>query len=221
MWKNLDPSEQAEYRQLDNAKLEEPRKKFIEKHLSAGEFEEKYGSDFEKVVAKVEELFKLGFSQNDCLFQLLNLIPEHRMQESKDNRELEPFLDVCEGLQSQRKMINNTIARAVRSGRPINTDELIAGHNESLQAAKKQFPDYELPLTVQLDVHYRDQQRLFHRKISSRLLRKFRTGRIDSTHKWKVRNPMTSEKIKREFEETVQKLIARNRVCQYIFSLEC
>ena len=63
MWKNLHPSEQAEYRQLDNAKIEESRKKFIEKHLSAGEFEEKYGSDFEKVVAKVEELFKLGFSK--------------------------------------------------------------------------------------------------------------------------------------------------------------
>ena len=96
-------------------------------------------------------------------------------------------------------------------------DELIAGHNESLEVAKNQFPDFELPLTVQLDVHYRDQQYRFHHKISSTLRRKFRTGRIDSTHKWKVRNPMTSEEKKREFEETVQKLIARNRVCQYKF----
>ena len=63
MWKNLHPSEQAEYRQLDNAKIEESRKKFIEKHLSAGEFEEKYGSDFEKVIAKVEKLFKVRCSR--------------------------------------------------------------------------------------------------------------------------------------------------------------
>ena len=63
MWKNLDPSEQAEYRQLANKKVEESRKKFIEKHLSAGEFEEKYGSDFEKVIAEVEKLFKVGCSR--------------------------------------------------------------------------------------------------------------------------------------------------------------
>ena len=63
MWNNLDPSEQAEYRQLDNAKIEKSRKKFIEKHLSPGEFEEKYGSDFEKVIAEVEKLFKVGCSR--------------------------------------------------------------------------------------------------------------------------------------------------------------
>ena len=63
MWKNLDPSEQAEFRRLDNAKMEESRKKFIEKHLSPGEFEEKYGSDFEKVIAEVEKLFKVGCSR--------------------------------------------------------------------------------------------------------------------------------------------------------------
>ena len=63
MWKTLDPSGQAEYRQLDNAKIEKSRIKFIEKHLSPGEFEEKYGSDFEKVIAEVEKLFKVGCSR--------------------------------------------------------------------------------------------------------------------------------------------------------------
>ena len=149
------------------------------------------------------------------------MIREHQMQESKNNRELEPFLDVCEGLQSQRNMINNKIAQLSKYGNTGIIAELIAGHNESLEAVKNQFPDFELPLTVQLDVHCHDLQRIFHRKISSRLRRKFRTGRIDSTHKWKVRNPMTSEEKKREFEETVRKLIARNRVCQYNFLLEC
>ena len=69
MWKNLDPSEQAEYRQLDNEKMEESRKKFIEKHLSPGEFEEKYGSDFEKVIAEVEQMFKVGCSRRLPTFE--------------------------------------------------------------------------------------------------------------------------------------------------------
>ena len=70
MWKTLDPSEQAEYRQLDNEKMEKSRKKFIEKHLSPGEFEEKYGSDFEKVIAEVEKLFKVGCSRQILIFLL-------------------------------------------------------------------------------------------------------------------------------------------------------
>ena len=145
------------------------------------------------------------------------MILEHHVQESKNNKELEQFLDVCEGLQSQRNMISNKIGKLYKYGHTEKVAELIAGHNESLEAVKNQFPDFELPLTVQLDVHCHDLQRIFHRKISSTLLRKFRTGRIDSTHKWKVRNPMTSEEKKREFNKTVQKLIARNRVCQYKF----
>ena len=142
------------------------------------------------------------------------MIREHQMQESKNNRELEPFLDVCEALQSQRNMINKKIGQAVRRGNTGTIDELIAGHNESLQAAKNQFPDYELPLTVQLDASPKGSHYQFHRKVFSTLLRKFRTGRIDSTHKWKVKNPITSEEKKRELEKTVQRLIARNRVCQ-------
>ena len=142
------------------------------------------------------------------------MIREHQMQESKNNRELEPFLDVCEGLQSQRSMINKKIAQADRHGNTINADELIAGHNEALQAAKNQFPDFELPLTVQLEVHKDDPQYQFHYRITSTLLRKFRTGRLFRNHKWKVRNPITSEEKQREFEKTVQRLIARNRVCQ-------
>ena len=93
--------------------------------------------------------------------------------------------------------------------------ELIAGHYESLQAASNQFPDYELPLTVQLEATSRGSHYQFHRKVFSTLLRKFRTGRIDSTHKWKVKNPITTEEKKHEFEKTVQRLVARNRVCQF------
>ena len=145
------------------------------------------------------------------------MIREHQMQESKNNRELEPFLDVCEGLQSQRNNMNKRIGKLYKYGHTEKVDELIAGHNESLEAVKNQFPDFELPLTVQLDVHCHDLQRIFHRKVSSTLLRKYRTGRIFRDHKWKVRNPITSEEKKREFQETVQKLIARNRVCQYKF----
>ena len=143
------------------------------------------------------------------------MIREHQMQESKNNRELEPFLDVCEGLQSQRNMINNKIGQAVRFGNTGTIDELIAGHNESLQAAKNQFPDHELPVTVELDVNWDDSNYQFHKKISSKMRRKYRTGRSYRNQNWTVRNPMTSEEKKRKFEETVQKLIARNRVCQF------
>ena len=66
MWKNLDHSEKEKYRQLDNKRLEKSRKKFIEKHLSGGEFEEKYDSDFEKVIDQVEKLFKVGCSRISC-----------------------------------------------------------------------------------------------------------------------------------------------------------
>ena len=132
------------------------------------------------------------------------------------NRQLEPFLEVCEELQSQRRMINNKIGQAKRFGKEIPVAELIAGHNESLQAAMYKFPDYELPLTVQLDVHSRDPQRLYHLELSSRLRRKFRTGRIHKQRYSKVENPITAQEKKREFQKTVQRLLARNRDCQII-----
>ena len=134
------------------------------------------------------------------------------------NRQLEPFLEVCEELQSQRNMINKKIGQAKWRGNELPVDELIAGHNESLQAAMNKFPDYELPLTVQLDVHSRDPQRLYHLELCSKLRRKFRTGRIHKNHKWKVEDPITAEEKKREFEKTVQRLLVRNRVCQIISS---
>ena len=62
MWKSLDPFEKAKYRQLELERLDKCRKEFIEKHLLAGEFEEKYGSDFDKVIAHVAQLFKVGCS---------------------------------------------------------------------------------------------------------------------------------------------------------------
>ena len=124
-------------------------------------------------------------------------------------------MEVCEELQSQRNMINDKIGRAKRFRKEIPVAELIAGHNESLQAAMYKFPDYELPLTVQLDVDWNDPQRVYHWKLSSTLRRKFRTGRIRKNPIWKVENPITAEEKKREFEKTVQRLLARNRVFEH------
>ena len=58
-WRNLDPLEKAKYRDLDNDRIEKSRKTFIESHLSIGEFEDKYDSDFDKVIAHVDQLFKV------------------------------------------------------------------------------------------------------------------------------------------------------------------
>ena len=127
-----------------------------------------------------------------------------------DNRELEPFLEVCEEFESQRNMINRQIGQAKRHGNEI-PDELIAEHNKSLQAAKK-FPDCELPLTVQLDIHWRDPQLEYHKKLCSSLRRRFRTGRSNKRFKWVIKNPITAKDIEREFEKTVQRLMFRNRV---------
>ena len=57
-WQSLDSSEQEKYRQLDNERIAKRRKEFIKKHLSPGEFEEKYDADFDKVIAHVEKLLK-------------------------------------------------------------------------------------------------------------------------------------------------------------------
>ena len=108
-------------------------------------------------------------------------------------------------------MINNKIGQAKRFGKEIPVAELIAGHNESLQAAMNKFPDYELPLTVQLDVHRYDPHRDYHRKLCSTMRRKFRTGSIFKQRYWRVENQMTTEEKQREFEKTVQRLVCRNR----------
>ena len=59
IWRNLDPLEREKYRDLDNDRIEKSRKTFIENHLSVGEFEDKYDSDFDKVIAHVDQLFKV------------------------------------------------------------------------------------------------------------------------------------------------------------------
>ena len=147
----------------------------------------------------------------DLLIKVLSLIREHHQQELKYNRELEPFLNVCEELQSQRNKISKRIGQLKRGENEHRIAELIDGHNESLQAAMDKFPDYELPLTVQLDIDYSDPQRLYHKELCSRMLRKFRTGRLYMNPSWKVENPMTTEEKQHEFERTVQRLINRNR----------
>ena len=58
-WRNLDPSEKEKYREIENDRIEKSRKTFIETHLSIGEFEDKYDSDFDKVIAHVDQLFKV------------------------------------------------------------------------------------------------------------------------------------------------------------------
>ena len=65
-WQNLDPSEKEKYRKLENERLHKNRREFIEKYLSAEEFEEKYDSDFDKVSKKVAELFKSECPQCFC-----------------------------------------------------------------------------------------------------------------------------------------------------------
>ena len=40
------------------------KKEFVEKHLSTGEFEEKYESDFGNVDEHVKKLFKVGCPRN-------------------------------------------------------------------------------------------------------------------------------------------------------------
>ena len=103
------------------------------------------------------------------------------------------------------------IGKLKKRGNEDRIAELIDGYEESLQAAMNKFPDYELPLTVQLDIDYSYQQSRYHRELCSKMLRKFRTGSIFKDPNWKVDNPMTAEEKQREFEKTVQRLISRNR----------
>ena len=147
----------------------------------------------------------------DFLIKVLNLIYEHHSQELKYKRELEPFLDVCEELRLQRNTVNNRIGKLKKRGNEDKIAELIDGYDESVQAAMKKFPDYEFPLTVQLDTYWNDPQRVYHQKLGSKMLRKFRTGSIFKDPNWKVENPMTAEHKQREFEKTIQRLISRNR----------
>ena len=58
-WRNLDPLQKEKYRDLDNDRIEKSRRTFIENHLSLGEFEDKYESDFDKVIAHVDQLLKV------------------------------------------------------------------------------------------------------------------------------------------------------------------
>ena len=124
-------------------------------------------------------------------------------------------MNVCEELRVQRNKMKISIGKLKKRGNEDRIAELIDGHDESIQAAMERFPDYELPLTVQLDIHRFDLQRLYHRELCSTMLRKFRTGNNFKQRGWRVENAMTAEEKQREFERTVQRLIARNRVHHY------
>ena len=80
--------------------------------------------------------------------------------------------------------------------------ELIAVHNYSLEAAMKQFPNYEFPVHVHVDIDRKDAKAVYHRKLWSE-------------HRRKVKNCF-QEKINmarnNEVAKTVQRLVARNRV---------
>ena len=100
-------------------------------------------------------------------------------------------------------------------------DKLTADYNDALQVAKNQFPDYEFPLTVELDVQLRDPQRVYHRKLCSRLRTKFSTGRwrqpkknlSDDPRNYNLRiNPTSicTRKVRdTEFQQTIRRLLAR------------
>ena len=107
----------------------------------------------------------------------------------------------------------------------------IAEYNDSLQGTIDEFPDFEIPLTVQLDVDERDPQRKYHMKICSTLLKEFRTGELRQKAKTKlakddaVVNSFLQEERQKEFEKTIQRLLIRNGVsdinnfpCVCIFS---
>ena len=126
-------------------------------------------------------------------------------------------MNVCEELQSQKNTIRNQIGQLKKRGNEDRIAELIDGHEESIQAAMNKFPNYELPLTVQLGVHCHDLQRVYHRELCSTMRRKFRTGTIYKQRFWRVENPMTAEEKQREFEKTVQRLVSRNRDSNIIF----
>ena len=130
-------------------------------------------------------------------------------------------MDVCEELRSQRNKINHQIGQVRRRGNEDIIPELIAVHNESLEAVKKKFPGYEIPLTAQLGVD-RTTQKRFHENISSTLRRKFETGNIWKNPKWKVKNPMTTEEKNYEFTKTIRRLLARKRVLRvYVLCTTC
>ena len=138
-----------------------------------------------------------------------------------NNVELEPFLAVCENLVLQRNKITNAIGKAVRYGhRPNTTTKLyttIVQHNDSLEVAMKQFPDYEFPVTVRVDIDLNDRQRFYHIKLCSQLRRKFQTGCYKKS-KYRLAKYTASiksrieEEQNHELEKTVQRLVARNRV---------
>ena len=93
----------------------------------------------------------------------------------------------------------------------------IVQHNDSLEVAMKQFPDYEFPVTVRVDIDLNDRQRFYHIKLCSQLRRKFQTGCYKKS-KYRLAKYTASiksrieEEQNHELEKTVQRLVARNRV---------
>ena len=80
--------------------------------------------------------------------------------------------------------------------------ELIAVHNYCLEAAMKQFPTYEFPVNVHVDIDRKDAKAVYHRKLWSEHRRKVKNGFQEKINE--ARN--------NEVAKTVQRLVARNRV---------
>ena len=116
-------------------------------------------------------------------------------------------MDVIADLQAQRVKIrkNHESKKGEKKEDGITVlDKLIANYNDSLEEAKDQFPGYEFPVTLQIDIDWRDPQYKYHSKLVSTLREKFRkTGYF---------KPKYTVERNQELERTVQRLIARNRV---------
>ena len=116
-------------------------------------------------------------------------------------------MDVIADLQKQKlKVMRNLESKSgeKKVGGKTRLEQLSANFNDSLEEAKEQFPGYEFPVTLQIDIDWRDPQYKYHSKLVSTLREKFRkTGYF---------KPKYTVERNQELERTVQRLIARNRV---------
>ena len=94
-------------------------------------------------------------------------------------------------------------------------ENLIAEYNDSLQGIMDAFPDYEIPLSVQLDGDTWDPQRKYHVKLCSNLLRQFRTGEERQKSKTALANDASitelriQEEMQNELKRTTRRLLIK------------
>ena len=79
-------------------------------------------------------------------------------------------------------------------------EDRVAEYKDSLQLAKTQFPDYDFPITVELDVSFKDPKRVHHKNLFTRFRKKFQPS-----------DSFLAEKTQ-ELENTTRRLVARDKV---------